>query len=162
MTNTERTLFGMGDYGWCDYARLVASRTNVATDVIREYLQSDSFGTSFIDPNLGGHQELYHGPFHRASVLATDFELVSPQRFIDLIDEFHYDFPESVTDGQWQEVRKLVSEIRSRHTWFFGLRLTEADQDHFHSFGDILWLFREFICGSPDSDFTERLVFGYG
>jgi hypothetical protein len=161
MTETKRSLLWLGDYGWCDHARLFVSRANTASDIIREYVDSDAFGTSFIDPNLGGHQELYHGPFHRASIVATDFELVSPQAFNDLIDEIHHDFTEPVTDEQWQEIRKLVSEIRARHTWFFSLRLTERDKDCFHEFGDILWFFREFICASPDFDFAERLVFGY-
>lgn len=161
MANTPRSLLPLWDYGWCDYARLAIPKRKMATEVIRDYMRSEAFGTSFVDPSLGDGQELYHGPFHRALISETDFELVSPQRFEELFEAIRYIEVEPVSDIQWLQVRKLVSEIHDRNSWFFRLRLTEDDFDRHHEFGNILGVFREFICASPDSDFAERLVFGY-
>lgn len=62
---------------------------------------------------------------------------------------------------QWQAVERLASEVSSRHAWLFMLRFTEDDQERFHEWGFVLTIFREFICASPDTEFAERLVFGY-
>jgi hypothetical protein len=162
MITASRSLLSLWDYGWCDHARLPVTRTNVAADIIREYLRSDDFGTSFVGPQLDSAPEL-HGPFRRALISESDFELVSPERFLELIAviRFPEGFSEPVSDEHWQEIQKLTSELRSRHSWFFALRFTEDDSTLFHEWGSVLTIFREFICASPDSDFAERLVFGY-
>ena len=126
------------------------------------YRHSDAFGTSFVGPEPSDTPEL-HGPFLSSSISDSDFELITPQHFQDLIAAIPETsgFTESPTDDQWQAVQYLVSEVSSRHKWLFGLRLTEDSQECFHDWGFVLSIFREFICASPDSEFAERLVFGY-
>ena len=155
MTTTSHAHYPLWEFGWCDYDRLVIPQTKVAEDVIRAYLQSHDFG---VDCQLRPEPEL-HGPFWRAQISEVDFELISPERFEELIEPIRR--IETVSDERWQAIQRLVSEVRAGNSWFFSLRFTEDDSDRFHDWGWVLGLFREFICASPDSGFAERLVFGY-
>lgn len=162
MTQTPRNLLSLWDYGWCEHERLTLPRCQSPQDFIRGYRHSDAFGTSFVGPEPPHTPEL-HGPFLSSSISESDFELVTPQSFQELVAAIPQTsgFTEPPSSEQWQAVQRLVSEVSSRHTWLFSLRFTEDDQSRFHEWGFVLTIFREFICASPDSEFAERLVFGY-
>lgn len=162
MNQTPRDLLPLWDYGWCEHERVALPRCQSPQEFIREYRHSDAFGTSFVLPEPGHTPEL-HGPFLSASLSESDFELVTPQRFQELIAAVPQasGFTEPPSPAQWQAVQRLVSGVISRHTWLFSLRLTEDDKSRFHDWGSVLAVFREFLCGSPDTEFAERVIFGY-
>ena len=162
MIQSSRNLLPLWDYGWCDHERITLSRCHSPKDVIDNYLCSNAFGTSFIGLE-SDYTPGIHGPFKSSSISDSDFELVTPQRFQELIALINQSpaFTEPPSKGQWQSVQSLVSEMINRHKWLFRLCLTENDQDYFHDFGFILLIFREFIFANPNSEFVERLVFGY-
>lgn len=162
MTQTARKLLWLWDYGWCEYDRVTLPCCHVPQDVIREYRSSDAFGTSFVGQEPPHTSEL-HGPFLSSAVSESDYELITPQRFLDEIAAIRTTegFTSPPTDEQWHAVQSLASVVANRCAWFYKLRLTEDDSDRFHDWGFVLTIFREFICASPDSEFAERLVFGY-
>jgi hypothetical protein len=162
MTQTPRNLLSLWDYGWCEHERLALPRCQSPQEFIGAYRHSDAFGTSFVGPESPHTPEL-HGPFPSSSIYESDFELVAPQRFHGLIAAIPQTsgFTQPPSSDQWQAVQRLASEVSGRHTWLFSLRLTEDDQSRFHDWGFVLTIFREFICASPDTEFAERLVFGY-
>lgn len=162
MTHTARNLFPLWDYGWCEHERLTLPRCQSPQDFIRAYRQCDAFGTSFVGPEPPHTPEL-HGPFPSSSIAESDFELITPQRFREAIAAIPQTsgFTEPPSTEQWQPVERLASEVSSRHAWLFMLRFTEDDRERFHEWGFVLTIFREFICASPDTEFAERLVFGY-
>ncbi len=153
-------------YAWCDHACLVIPRTNVAGNVICEYLRSDAFGNPFV--NFSGMSDEYkrglHGPFVRSLITESDFELISVQQFekeIDAIRHFDDETSGTLPDEKWLPVQQLASQICKRNNWIFKLRLTEENKDQFHDCGWVLTIFREFIFGNPDSKSMERLIFGW-
>lgn len=162
MTQSPRNLLPLWDYGWCEHEQVKLPRCQSPQDAIREYRLSDAFGNSFVGPEPSHTPEL-HGPFQSSLISDSDFELITPKRFQELITAIPQTsgFTEPPTNEQWQSVQHLASEVSSRHTWLFGLRLTEDDKECFHDWGFVLTIFREFICASPDNDLAERIVFGY-
>lgn len=162
MTQSPRNLLSLWDYGWCEHTRVALPRCQSPQDCIRAYRHSDAFGTSFVGPEPPHTPEM-HGPFPSSSIAESDFELITPQRFYQAIAAIPKSsgFTEPPSAKQWQAVERLVSEVSSRHTWLFMLRLTEDGRERFHEWGFVLTIFREFICASPDTGFAERLVFGY-
>jgi hypothetical protein len=162
MTNSARNLLPLWDFGWCDHDRPSLPRCHAPQDVIRQYVSSAAFGTSFVGQENEHAPEL-HGPFWSSAVSEPDFELITPQRLAEEVDAIRQPpgFTEPASDEQWQPVQSLLSEVCSRSTWIFMLRLTENDRDRFHDWGFVLLVFREFLCASPDSDSVDRLVFGY-
>lgn len=160
MTRAPRNLLSLWDYGWCEHERIAIPRSRSPQVFIGEYLRSDAFGTGFVGPEPPYEPDL-HGPFFSSLLSEPDFELITPQRFQTAIAAIPQAFTRPPSAEQWQAVEHLVSEVSSRHAWLFTLRLTEDDKDRFHEFGFVLWLFREFVCGTPDTEHAERLVFGY-
>lgn len=162
MTQSRRNLLWLWDYGWCEHERVALPRCYSPQDIIRAYRRSDAFGTSFVGQEPPRTPEL-HGPFWSTSVSESDFELITPQRFQEMIAAIAQPsgFTTPPSAEQWQAVQRLASDVSSRCAWLFMLRLTEDDRDRFHDFGFVLTIFREFICASPDTEFAERLVFGY-
>jgi hypothetical protein len=163
MSETTRNLLPLWDYGWCDHARISLARCHSPEDVIREYLHSPAFGTSFVGPADVATIPEIHGPFPRATLSEADFELITPQRFWQEVSAIRQPegFTSAASDEQWQAVQQLASEVSGGSAWLFILRLTEKDSSRFHEWGGVLFIFREFLCASPDTGFVERLVFGY-
>jgi hypothetical protein len=164
MTKVAPILLKLSDYGWCDYDRIILRRCNVAEDVIRAYLGSDAFGTPFSSGNGGTDK---HGPFLRTVISESDFELISLQQLEDEIraicfsEKYSDCYSPPVSNEQWQLLHELISQICSRNTWFFALRLTLSDTDLYDERRNVLTVFHEFIGASPNSEFAERLVFGW-
>lgn len=164
MTQSPRNLLPLWDYGWCEHERVELPRCQSPQDVIREYRHSDAFRTSFVGSEASHTPALeLHGPFLRSSISESDFKLITPQHFQALIAAIPKTsgFTEPPAEEQWQAIQHLVFEVGSRHTWLFGLRLTEDNPECFHDWGFVFTIFREFICASPGAEFAERLVFGY-
>jgi len=162
MTQPERHLFSLWDYGWLDHTEIKLTPTNDPAQLIAAYLGSDAFGTSFVGPKLEDTPSI-HGPFFRSSVAPDDFELIDSGTFFDRIKRIRHpdDFSESATDDQWAPVEELVSKLERQHSWLFNLRLTEDNSDRFHEWGFALTVFREFVLANPNSENVARLVFGY-
>lgn len=162
MTASSRNLISLWDYGWLDRNEVVIPRCDSASEVISAYIRSDSFGTSFVGPQLNLEPDL-HGPFLRASITPDDFQLISADQFATEIRAIRQ--PEGFTspadDTQWQAVERVTSELARENRWIFALRLTEKDSQRFHDWGFVLDVFREFLFANPASDQLSRCIVGY-
>ncbi len=123
---------------------------------------SPAFTTGFLGPERTQTPTM-HGPFQRASVTQSDFQLLTREQFqgeIAALRKVEW-FNHGSTDEQWEQVLIVIAEIYVRSTWFLKLRLNEDDNDYFHETGWLHAFFREFICAAPQSEIVDRLVFGF-
>ena len=162
MTDTSRNLILLWDYGWLDRSVVAIPPCDQPSDVVAAYLRSDDFGTSFVGLQPTVTPDL-HGPFWRASITPDDFYLLSSEQFAAAVATIRQpeDFTSPADDAQWQAVEQVTSSLARSHQWIFALRLTEEDRDHWHEWGFVLTIFREFLFADPGSDRLERCVFGY-
>jgi hypothetical protein len=162
MSQPQRQLLSLWDYGWLDYNEIKLSPCNQPSELIEAYLNSNTFGTSFIGPEFNDAPTV-HGPFWRTSISADDFQVIDSDTFYAQIRRIQQpeSFNEPASEEQWSAVESLISKLESQYQWLFMLRLTEDDADKFHDFGFVLWVFREFILANPNSEDVTRLVFGY-
>lgn len=162
MTQPQRQLLPLWDYGWLDYNELKLTSCGQPRELIAVYLSSYSFGTSFVGPELE-NAPMLHGPFRRDLITADDFQVIDADTFDAQIQSIRRQkgFDEPVDEDQWRAVENLISKLKSQYQWMFMLRITEADADKFHDWGFVLWVFREFILANPNSEKAARLVFGY-
>ena len=162
MTQPSRHLLQLWDYGWLDYNKFELPACADWQAAVTSYLDSESFATSFVGPDLEHAPEL-HGPFWRSLITVDDFELLNVAEFYDQIRRIRHPegFSESASDEQWQAVEQLVGKVQPRYTWLIRLHLTEDDEDKFHDWGFVLTIFREFLLANPKSEQVSRLVFGY-
>jgi hypothetical protein len=162
MTDLARDILPLWNYGWCDHDSLVVPILNKPEDVISSYINSESFCTSFVGPKRDFFPEL-HGPFFKSLISESDFEQISHQQFNNLLGGLRQPegFSAPATEGDWDPVLRLATEVSARNAWCFKLRPNENDFDRFHEWGSVLEVFREFLFANPDSEMIERLVFGY-
>lgn len=157
MTQPHRQLLSLWDnYGWLDYNEIKLSPCNRPEELVDAYLSSNSFGTSFVGPELDDAPTL-HGPFWRTSITADDFQVIDSDTFYAQIRSVR----QPASEEQWAAVENLISKLKSQYQWLFMLRLTEDNADKFHDWGFVLSVFREFILANPNSENVARLVFGY-
>lgn len=162
MSDLERQILQLWDFGWCDHDSVSVPLITNTEDVIGHYMRSEAFSTSFVGPKHDFTPEL-HGPFLKTALSDSDFELVSTEEFHSLIEAIRKpdEFSSAATDDQWQPVKQLAAEVAARNQWCFVLRPNENDFDRFHDWGSVLEVFREFVFANPGSETIERLVFGY-
>jgi hypothetical protein len=162
MTQPQRQLLSLWDYGWLDYNEIKLSPCNQPHELIDAYLNSNSFGTSFVGPELEDAPAL-HGPFRRTSITADDFQVIDSDTFYAQIQRVRQPegFDEPANEEQWSAVENLINQLQPKHQWLIMLRLTEDDAGKFHDFGFVLWVFREFILANPNSENVARIVFGF-
>ena len=162
MTQIQRQLLPLWDYGWLDLNEFKLPPCGQARKLIEAYLKSNYFGTSFVGQKLDDAPNL-HGAFWRDSITADDFQLIDSATFDAQIQSIrqHEGFDEPVSAEQWSAVENLMTKLKSQHQWLIMLRLTEDDGDKFHDWGFVLWVFREFLLANPNSENVVRLVFGY-
>lgn len=162
MTVTSRNLVSLWDYGWLDCSVITIPPCDQPPDVIVAYLGSEHFGTSFVGPQSDVAPDI-HGPFWRASISPDDFCLLSPEQLAATVATIRQpeDFTSPADDAQWQVVEQVTSSLARSHQWIFALRLTEEDRDHWHEWGFVLTIFREFLFADPGSNRLERCIFGY-
>ena len=162
MTQPQRQLLSLWDYGWLDYHKIKLPPCNQPRELIDLYLKSNSFGTSFVGPELDDTPTL-RGPFWRTSIAANDFQVIDSDTFYAQIVRVRQPegFNEPADEEHWIAVENLISKLEAQYQWLFMLRLTEDDADKFHDWGFVLWVFREFILANPHSENVARLVFGY-
>lgn len=162
MAQPQRQLISLWDYGWLDYNEIKLLPCAQPLDLIEAYLSSNTFGTSFVGPELDDAPTL-HGPFIRPSVASTNFQLLDSDTFFAQIHHIRQPegFFEPVDEEQWHTVEELVTELERQNQWLIMLNLTEDDTDKFHDWGFVLTIFREFLLANPNSENVVRLVFGY-
>jgi hypothetical protein len=162
MTQPQRQLLPLWDYGWLDFNEIVLPPCNQPQELIEAYLKSDTFGTSFVGQELDDAPML-HGAFWRTSIAASDFQLIDSDTFYEQIQRIRQPegFGESVDEEQWSAVEELVTKLERQNQWLIMLNLTEDNADKFHDWGFVLTIFREFLLANPNSENVVRLVFGY-
>jgi hypothetical protein len=162
MTQPHRQLLPLWDYGWLDCNEIKLPPCNHLEELVDAYLRSNSFGTSFVGPELEDAPEL-HGPFWRTSITADDFQVIDSDSFYAQIQSARQPegFAEPVDEEQWSAVENLISKLEPQYQWVIMLRLTEKDVDKLHDWGFVLDIFREFILANPNSENVTRLVFGF-
>jgi len=162
MTQPPRQLLSLWDYGWLDHNEFLLPPCPSPQEVVAAYLRSNSFGTSFVGPNLDQVKDL-HGPFRRELIATTDFQFVNASEFHDQVQAIRHPkgFSEPASDEQWQGVELLTSELEKRYSWIIRLRLTDDNVEKFHDWGFVLTIFQEFLLANPNSEEVSRLVFGY-
>jgi hypothetical protein len=163
MSQPQRQLFSLWDYGWLDYNEIKLAPCNQTRELIDSYLSSDIFGTSFVGPELNNDEQTLHGPFWRTSITADDFQVIDSDTFYAQIRSVQQPegFDEPADEEQWRAVENLISKVKSQYQWLIMLRLTEDDADKFHDWGYVLCVFREFLLANPNSEDVARLVFGF-
>lgn len=162
MTQPQRKLLPLWDYGWLDLNKIKLPSCSQPQELIEAYLNSNWFGTSLVGQELDDAPTL-HGAFWRTSIEANDFQLVDSATFDAQIQSIRQPegFSEPVNEEQWSPVEHLVTELKHQYQWLIMLRLTEDDGDKFHDWGFVLTIFREFLMANPNSENAVRLVFGF-
>ncbi|WP_306600406.1 hypothetical protein [Geothrix sp. 21YS21S-2] len=162
MTGQVRKILPLWHYGWCDHDCLPVPPSHSPEEVIAHYIQSDEFGTSFVGPKRDSLVDI-HGPFLRAAISHSDFELISHKEFSYLLASIRQPsgFSSPASDDDWKPVLYLASEVVKRNECCFKLRFTENDFEKFHEWGSVLDVFREFIFVKAGCEAFERLVFGF-
>lgn len=162
MTQPQRQLLPLWDYGWLDFNEIVLPSCNHPQELIEAYLKSDTFGTSFVGQELDDAPML-HGPFWRTSIAAIDFQLIDSDTFYEQVQRIRQPegFTETPDTEQWSAVEELITKIERQNQWLIMLNLTEDNADKFHEWGFVLTIFREFLMANPNSENVVRLVFGF-
>lgn len=160
-SETQRSLLPLWDYGWVDEATISLPPAKDFKMLVRSYLASESFGTSFVGPQEDVSPDI-HGPFLRTKISVAHYFPLSPSEFIDEIQLIRQPpgFREQASDDQWEPVQKVATELAKRHMWVSKLMPNEENIELHHEFGWILTIFREYLFANPDSSVLSRLVFG--
>jgi hypothetical protein len=162
MTESQRQILPLWDYGWLDLNEIKLPPCGQPRELIEAYLNSKEFGTSFVGKEIDDAPTL-HGPFWRNSITADDFQIIDSDTFYTQIRRVRQPegFDEPANEEQWSAVENLISKLEPQYQWLIMLRLTEDDVDKFHDWGFVLSVFREFIFANPNSENVVRLIFGY-
>jgi len=162
MTQPQKQLLSLWDYGWLDYNEIKLPPCDQPRKLIDAYLSENSFGSSFVGTELDDAPSL-HGPFWRTALTADDFQVIDSNTFYAQIQRVRQPegFSEPADEEQWSAVENLISRLEPQYQWLIMLRLTEEDDDRFHDWGFVLTIFREFILANPNSENVARLIFGY-
>jgi hypothetical protein len=101
MNQIQRQLLPLWDYGWLDCNEIKLLPCEKPRELIETYLESSSFGTSFVGQELDDTQDL-HGPFWRDSITADDFQLTDSAAFSTQIQSIrqHEGFDKPVSAEQ--------------------------------------------------------------
>ncbi|MBK8792861.1 MAG: hypothetical protein IPN59_06805 [Holophaga sp.] len=161
MIEEPEALIPLWDYGWCEH-RIIECQGKSDIEIVKNYLECEEFGTSFVFPEPGDNPTL-HGPFLRSAIQTSHFVPVSIEEVLPRLKSICFDSPgtKPVSQEQWDELEHLTESLVKRSDVAFQLTLTTENTEAQHEWGWVILDFHEFIFTTRGSGKIERLVIGY-